>query len=265
VTTRDRIVLLVVLGAAMIAGFWFVALGPTRTEATKLDAKAAAAQQRLQQAQGTLGQGEKAKRGYEADYATVARLGKAVPKDDNMPSLLYELQSAAGDARINFQSLAISGAAQPGAPAPSASGTPAAGASGSSATPSAAGQAAAAALPPGASVGTAGFPTTPLEFTFQGSYADMEHLLGEVQRFVSIHGKDIHVRGRLLTIDGLALTPQTSRQVKASISATAYLMPSGDTSSAGATAQGPVAPNSGDQPASSSAPKVATPSATVAG
>lgn len=289
-TGRDRIFLLVVLGAAIIAGFWFGALAPKRNEATQLDAKVAAAEQRLQQATSALGQAEKAKQEYEADYATVARLGKAVPKDDNMPSLLYELQYAARGSRVDFRSVQIAGAAQAAAPTPAA--TPAAksgsgsssdsgsasgsgsssGSGGSSGTgtssgstaPAAATQAATASLPPGASVGTAGFPTIPFQFTFRGSFFDMEHLLDAVQRFVSVDGKDVRVSGRLLTIDGIALQPQTFPKVKASVSATAYLLPSDEGATAGATAQGPASASPGAQPASSG-PKVAAPSATVAG
>ena len=261
-TTRDRIVLLVVLGTAMIAGFWFVVLSPKREEATKLDAKVAVVQQRLQTAQNTLGQAEKARRGYEADYAAVARLGKAVPKDDNMPSLLYQLQDAARGARIDFRSAQISGASQTAAPAASSGGSTAP--SGSTTAPAT--QAAAAALPPGASVGSAGFPTMPFQFTFRGSFFDMEHLLNEVQDFISVDGKDVRVRGRLLTIDAIALSPQIFPEVKASITATAYLLPADDATAAGATPQSPAASSSGDQSATSpSAPKVATPSATATG
>jgi hypothetical protein len=260
VTARDRIVLMVVVGAALIAGFWFVVLAPKRDESTKLDAKVAVAQQRLQQAQTVLVRAEKAKRGYESDYATVARLGKAVPKDDNMPSLLYELQSAARGARVDFRTLEISGATQGGAPpAPTA---PAAPSASGAATPQAS-QSAAAALPPGASVGSAGLPTIPFQFTFRGSYSDMEHLLHEVQRFVSVHGKELRVHGRLLTIDGLALVPQTFPRVKATITATAYLLPPDGGGSAGSSTQAAGASGSADQPGSSSPPKVTTPTATA--
>jgi hypothetical protein len=268
-TTRDRIVLLVVLGAAILAGFWFMVLAPKREEATKLDAKVAAAQQRLQQAQSVLSQAQSAKRAYESDYATVARLGKAVPKDDNMPSLLYQLQYAARGARVDFRSVQVSGAAPsaPAAPATQASNAAAksgsdgsSGASGSSpsstTTPAPATQAVAASLPPGATVGSAGFPTMPFQFTFRGSFFDMEHLLDSVQRFVSVDGKDVRVSGRLLTIDGIALQPQTFPEVKASITATAYLLPADDDATGGAGAQGPAA-------SSGTATSSSTPSATA--
>jgi hypothetical protein len=269
VTGRDRIVLLVFLSVGLMAGFWFVVLGPKRDEATKLDAKVAVAQQRLQLAQNALGQAEKAKRGYQADYATVALLGKAVPKDDNMPSLLYQLQYAAHGARVDFRSVQISGAqSAPPAPAAAANAASTSGSgsskSGSSGAASAAPatQAAAVSLPPGASVGSAGFPTIPFQFTFQGSFSDMERLLDSVKHFVTVDGKDVRVSGRLLTIDGIALQPQIFPEVKASITATAYLLPASEDATAGGTSQGPAASGTADPSASSSAPKGATPSTT---
>ena len=55
-------------------------------------------------------------------------------------------------------------------------------------------------------------------------------------------------------------------EVKASITATAYLLPADDATVAGATPQSPAASSSGDQSATSpSAPKVTTPSATAMG
>ncbi|MEN3284609.1 MAG: hypothetical protein V7607_5749 [Solirubrobacteraceae bacterium] len=271
-TGRDRIMLFAFLGAGLIAGFWFVVLGPKRDEATKLDAKVAVAQQRLQKAQTVLGQAEKAKSAYQADYATVAQLGKAVPKDDNMPSLLYQLQYAAHGARVDFRSVQISGASQAAAPAPapaaaanaastSGSGSSASSSSGT-ASPAPATQAAAASLPPGASVGSAGFPTIPFQFTFRGSFSDMERLLDSVQRFVTVDGKDVRVSGRLLTIDGIALQPQIFPEVKASITATAYLLPASEDATSGATSQGPAASGTAGPSASSSTAKGTTPSTT---
>jgi hypothetical protein len=278
VTTRDRIVVIVLLAASAIAGFWFLALAPKRAEGKKLDAQVATAHQRLQKAQASLGQAEKAKREYDADYATVARLGKAVPSDDQVPSLIYELQTAAGASHIDFRTLRMTGASQPtpttsaaaASAANNSSSSSASAGSGSSSTPSGGTAApatatAAASLPPGASVGTAGFPTMPFQFTFQGSFFDMEHLLNEVQRFIAVNGQDVRVRGRLLSIDGFALQPQAFPQVKASITATAYLLPSDEGAAAGATAQGPTAQAPGAQPASTSAPKTTPPASTITG
>jgi hypothetical protein len=244
VTARDRIIIVVLLVAAAMAGVWFVGLAPKRKEATDLSAKLDVARQQLTEVEQSAAQARQAKARYDSDYAQVATLGKAVPKSDAIPSLVYQLQAAAHDARITFSSLKVAGS---GAPAPSAPAQAAAaanatngsGGSGStsgststgstpsstSASPAPATQATTATLPPGAAVGSAGFPTMPFSFVFNGSFFDMERFLREVQRFVRVDGKRVDVRGRLLSIDGFALNagPTGFPSVKANISATAYL------------------------------------------
>jgi type II secretion system (T2SS) protein M len=258
VTARDRIIIVVVLVAAAMAGVWFVGLAPKRKEATDLSAKIDVARQQLTEVEQNAAQARQAKARYDSDYGQVATLGKAVPKSDAVPSLVYQLQAAAHNARITFSSLKVagSGAAAPSAPAQAAaaanatngsggSGSTSGGTSGStstgstpsssSATPAPATQAATATLPPGAAVGSAGFPTMPFSFVFNGTFFDMERFLREVQRFVRVDGKRVDVRGRLLSIDGFALNAGSKGfpSVKANISATAYL--TSPDSSSGAT------------------------------
>jgi Type II secretion system (T2SS), protein M len=250
-TTRDRIMLLAVAGVALLAGFWFMALGPKRSDSKALDAKLATAQQRLQTAQAAATQAEGAKSRYRSEYAAVARLGAAVPGDDNTATLLYQLQSAASGASVDLRTFALSGGATSSAtstPAASTSSSSASGSGSSSSgsssssssssssgtTPAAATQAATATLPPGASVGTAGFPTMPFEFTFQGSFAEMQTLLRSIDGFVRVDGNRIDVRGRLLTVDGISLVPTTFPKVKAKIAATAFLLPADQSSTTAA-------------------------------
>ena len=256
-TARDRTIIVVVLVAAALAGVWFVGLAPKRKEATDLGAKIDVAQQQLTQVEQSAAEARKAKDSYDRDYATVATLGKAVPKNDAVPSLVYQLQAAAHSAKITFNSVKLtnSGAgAAPTTPAQAvanakgangtsgtgttaggsgstatsgaAGSTPTNGASGTTATPAPATQAATASLPPGAVVGSAGFPTMPFSFVFNGSFFDMERFLDEVQRFVRVKGEDVDVRGRLLSIDGFALNagPNGFPSVTANVSATAYVM-----------------------------------------
>jgi Tfp pilus assembly protein PilO len=284
VTARDRIIIVVVLVAAALAGVWFVGLAPKRKEVADLQAQIDSANQQLTAAQQKAAQGKAAKARYDADYAAVATLGKAVPKSDALPSLLYQLQSAAHDARIDFRSLKLSaaGGQGPTASTPAAStaatangstggasssaGSSSAGGSSSSsspsstpattATPAAATQAAAATLPPGASVGSAGFPTMPFSFVFNGTFFDMESFLRDVGRLVRVDGKHIDVRGRLLSIDGFALTagPGGFPKVKANISATAYLLAPDDTGAASTgSGSAPSSSASTSAPASSGA------------
>ncbi|HEY7621316.1 MAG TPA: type 4a pilus biogenesis protein PilO [Solirubrobacteraceae bacterium] len=251
-TARDRLIIVVVLVAAALAGVWFVGLAPKRKEAAELSSQIDAANQKLAEAQQKAATANQAKRRYNKDYAAIAKLGKAVPKSDALPSLIYQLQTAAKDSRIDFRSLQVSAAggqgpaATPSTPANtakavnSANGNSSGGSSSSSSTPSSsapATQAAAATLPPGATVGSAGFPTMPFSFVFNGSFFDMERFFGDVQRFVRVKGDHVDVRGRLLSIDGFSLVagPDGFPSVKSSISATAYLAGADDTPTSAAT------------------------------
>jgi hypothetical protein len=267
VTARDRIVLLVLLGAAILAGVWFTQIAPKRETLKTLDADIATQRQPLDQARATEAQSAAAKRRYDSDYATVARLGKAVPVDDNVPSLVYQLESAAQGANVDFRSLKLnaSGGGSPApAPAPAAGSGSASGSgsgSASAGTPTAT-QAAAATLPPGASVGPAGFPTMPFTFVFDGSFFSMEKFLRNVDGFTRVRGERLSVTGRLLSIDGFSLTasPDGFPKVKATLAATAYLLPADEGLTAGAT---PAAPTPAGGATGTGTPAGATAAATA--
>jgi hypothetical protein len=270
VTSRDRIVVIVVLAAAALGGFWFGVLSPKRAESAKLKTDIAAQQQRLDQAKASMATAEAAKQRYAADYAAVANLGKAVPVDDNVPSLIYQLGTAADGAHIDFQSIKLTSSGAP-QPAPSKAAEAVAGASaapsdgGPTPTPSApATQAAATTLPPGATVGAAGLPTMPFTFVFQGSFFSMEKFLRNVDRFINVKGDTVLASGRLLTIDGLALQAGDKGfpDVKASLTATAYLLPPGEGLTNGATPQAPAAAQPVSAPGGSSSTTAPTATAT---
>jgi Tfp pilus assembly protein PilO len=244
-TTRDRLIIVAVLLMAALGAFWFLALAPKHKDAAALQVQTDAATRKLSDAQQLAAQARKARASYQDDYAEVATLGKAVPQSDALPSLLYQLQSAAHNARVDFRSLNVSGSGAAAAATPPAAtaagatgGATAAPSSTSTTTPAtgstaAATQAAAAALPPGASVGAAGFPTMPFSFVFNGSYFDMERFLHDVQGFVRVNGQRVSVTGRLLSIDAFSLTagPGGFPSVKASMTATAYVLSPNDVAS----------------------------------
>jgi hypothetical protein len=251
-TQRDRILVLVLAVAALVGGFWFAVLAPKREEAKSLGDQVAKQQTRLEDARRSAAEARQAKARYDADYAAVTRLGKAVPVDDDVPSLVYQLERAADGADVDFRAFKsvagpATGAATSGIGAVAQAGAAVksnGGSEGGDAPAVAATQSAAATLPPGATVGSAGFPTMPFSFAFQGSFFDMQHLLGNVQRLVTLRGDRIRVDGRLMTIDGFAIEAGDAGfpQVKASLAATAYLLPAGEGSTGGASAQGPAAP-----------------------
>ncbi len=225
-TTRDKMVLLVVVIAAAIVGVWLLVIAPKRSEASKLGDQLKVAQSQLTSAQSEVQAGLAAKAHFAASYTQMARLGEAVPGDDNVPSMILQLQNAATTDHVDFRTLNISG--------DSSSSTTAA-------TTASTTQAATAALPPGATVGPAGFPIESFTFNFRGNFFHLSSFLGRVQRFVAVNNNHVTVSGRLLAFNAISLGPgpQGFPQISATISATAFLVPATQGVMAGATANGP--------------------------
>ncbi|HEU4703560.1 MAG TPA: type II secretion system protein GspM [Conexibacter sp.] len=239
-TQRDRTLIGVLVAALLVAAAWFLVLAPQRKEASQLSDDVASTRQALTQAQADAAAGLAAKRGYDRAYATVARLGAAVPEDDNVPSLLLQVDRAADATKIDFRELKVgegSGGAAPAPPAP-APVTP-----GAPAT-----QATTATLPPGATVGSAGFPTMPFSFTFTGDFFRMSDFVGRLERFLVVGNRRMLVSGRFMTLDGIALSaaPEGFPRIKANVMATAYLLPAEQGLTGGATAAAPAAAGSSD-------------------
>ena len=95
VTARDRTVIGVVLSLIAVVAVWLLVIQPKRDQASKLGNEIATAQSQLDQARQQVAAGLAAKSEFAKDYTTLARLGEAVPADDNVPSLIIQLQHAA--------------------------------------------------------------------------------------------------------------------------------------------------------------------------
>jgi type II secretory pathway pseudopilin PulG len=269
-TRRDRTVIAIVLVVGAIVGGWLLVIQPKRSEASKLGGQVSAAQAQLDQARAQVAQGQAARSSYARDYTELARLGEAVPPDDNVPSLIYQVQHAASGAGVDFRQLllqpAAGGAAPVPAPTPAASATSAASTSSSTSTtsttsavtpaPAAAvpSASAIAALPPGAAIGPAGFPVEPFSFTFQGSFFHLANFFERLQRFVVATDKRLSVSGRLMTLNAFSFSPgpQGFPQISASVSATTYLVPAAQGLTNGATPSGPSSTPTGQSVSSSS-------------
>ena len=97
----------------------------------------------------------------------------------------------------------------------------------------------------------AGLETVPLELEFTGDFFNLADFFHDVKRFVRVAGTSVVVGGRLITIDGVkyASDPELFPKIKAELTATVYLSPKAEGTSAGATPAGP----SGTTPASTPA------------
>jgi hypothetical protein len=120
-TDRDRKILIALVPLVAIIGYWFLLLAPKRQEASKIRDELTQAEGVRDSAQQKASQLAGAKRSFAADYATVIRLGKAIPADVDMPSLLVQLDQAARGTGIKFSD--VKAGTRSAASTPAAAGT----------------------------------------------------------------------------------------------------------------------------------------------
>jgi Tfp pilus assembly protein PilO len=246
VTKNNTLLIAVAATAAAIAAFWFLALAPKREEAAKLETQIATKLAEVQTAQQTLSGYQKSKDGYSRNYATLVRLGKAVPEDDDVRSLLVQLDAEAGGTGVDFRTIQV----------------------GSSSAADSSTAADAAKVPPGAvSVGTAGFSQMPFTFSFRGTFGNLSQFFARMERFVTLRNEKMNVTGRLLRLESIDLQVDQSGfpNIRAQIGASSYLVPETQGITAGATAQGPATTTPAATPAPAGGPAVPTTPATVTG
>jgi hypothetical protein len=251
VTRRNTILLVAVAAAAMVGAYWMLVLAPKREEAAAIDKQIAAKQAELASAEAEVATYEQARTSYKANYSLVARLGKAVPADDDVRSLMVQINAAADRSGVDFRTINVGGgegapSTGPGATAPSAGPTP-----------------------PGASaVGSAGFSTMPFSFNFNGKFMELGKFFSRLDRFVAVKPNGLDVTGRLLLLNSITVTPDTAKgfpALNAEVKASSYLLPSTETATAGATAAGPAAAGSTPPDGTTPTAPATTTTATISG
>jgi hypothetical protein len=105
-TDRDRKILILLLPVIVAAAYWFLLLAPKREEASTAATTLSEQQDRLETARAAANAAESAEAGFDTSYATVVRLGKAIPASVDMPSLLVQLEAAAAGTGIQFDTIA---------------------------------------------------------------------------------------------------------------------------------------------------------------
>jgi hypothetical protein len=288
---RDSYILIAVALVGVFAAYWFMALSPKRQEASQLDKDIAAAQQQLDQSKQEKVTFAQAQLDFPRMYASLGRMGKAVPPDEDVPSLLVQLNHAAAKANVDFRSVELKldlaeqqatasadaaaaaapagGAAPPAGATGSEGATPPAGATGGEgATPAPpAGATATASTTSGAAPATGGpvatspapvdFQKLPFEYMFEGGFYALEKLIGNINELVERRNQELAIAGRLITIEGFSM-----KRGKITILATTYMLPADQGLFAGATPQGPAttdpaAPQAAAAPGATPAPPTA--------
>lgn len=221
-TRTNKILLAVAATVAAGCAFYVLALAPKREQISKLDADVAAKQGELAQARGTLATYEAARKTYKTNYALLARLGKAVPADDDVRSLLVQLQATAGKSGVDFEKIEL-GTGLAGA---TAAATPAAG------TGDAAGGAKAPTGELAAAPGTVPFAggalsAMPFSFSFAGSYLNLSAFFAKLEHFVTLNNDQIDATGRLLRLESVSIAPAATGfpHMEAQIGAATYIVP----------------------------------------
>jgi hypothetical protein len=246
--TPNKILIAVVATAAALAAFWYFALAPQREQAAKLKADISAKQGEVATAKSSLAGYEQSRANYKSNYATLVRLGKAVPEDDEVRSLMVQLDDASRGTGVDFRTIQVGGS---GGAAPSTSSSTGTGTSAQS-------------PPPGAvAVGNAGFSAMPFTFSFNGNFFNLTRFFTRLEHFVTERNQQLNVTGRLLRLENIDLQVGQGGfpQIKAQIGASSYIVPPTQSVTAGATPQAPAAAT----PAPSSGPSAPTTPATATG
>jgi trimeric autotransporter adhesin len=228
-TGRDRIVVIAIAVVVLLGALWLLAVSPERKKAAALNAQVSAASASLATAEGQVANARSAQTQYSAAYASIVKLGKAVPPSQEVPSLVYQLAQASNEKNVEFASITANGA---GGASTSAS---------------------AAAAPAAASASSAltSFTQMPFTFVFNGSFSDLYKLFQQLDSStVSNAAGHLSVSGRLLTIQSIKLSPSTiptekssakgaGEQLSGNVTATAYVLPASQGLTAGATTSAP--------------------------
>jgi hypothetical protein len=153
-TERDRKVLIGVIVAVVLGGFWMLVLGPKRAAVSEAQVGKQEAQAALDTATAAEAAAKNVKIAKPVEYSKLLRLGKAIPVDDDFASLLVQVSDLSDDADVSFIDLAAAqganGGGATGSVGASTCDAGATGATGAAATP------ATGATPPAGASGASG-------------------------------------------------------------------------------------------------------------
>jgi len=247
--STDRAIVIGVAVVGLAVALWFGVVKPKRDEVSKLDAEIATLSEDVAAAEALVAEAEQAKEVYDTNYHRLVVLGKAVPGEADSASLLVETDGLAARAGIDFRTLKLASASSGETEAPAAQTTadpPAEGQIAPEATeaaaPAPATEASAAGLPIGATVGPGGLPVMPYDLNFRGDFFNIADFLAGLDNLVKVESGGPGVDGRLITVDGFALTADPDKgfpHLNADLKVTTYVAPADQGLTAGATATAP--------------------------
>ena len=235
-SSTNAVIVAVVAVAVLVGAFWMLALSPKKDEAKKLGTQVENLEAELSQHRAEADEAAEAREGFSGDYQQLVSLGKAVPGDDDTPSLLVQVNRIARSSHVKFGSLLLT--AEKGAGAEAAPSAPTTEEESAPVSPT---EAAASLMPLGASIGTAGLGVMPYQLTFEGDYFHMADFIHGLDSMVKTTDSNVAVDGRLITIDGFTFkaAEEGFPMLEATVSVTTYVTPPEQGVTAGATPSGP--------------------------
>ena len=197
---KNRAIAVAVAFAVLAFVFWTQLLSPKRDEAKQLGVEVERLEASLAAHEAEIAVAEEAKRSFAGDYQRLVVVGKAVPGDDDVASLLVQVNRLSDKAGGTFRDMQLSsegGGEEAAAPPPAPGAEPA--------SPT---EVAAALLPLGASVGPAGLAVMPYTVTFDGNFFEIADFIKGIDSLVEHdarrgrrqrpagHGQRLLARGR---------------------------------------------------------------------
>jgi Tfp pilus assembly protein PilO len=221
-SSTNALIVAMLLAAALAAGFWMLVLSPKREQVAELEDKVSAVRASLAQHRVEVAEGEQARREFPHQYRRLIVLGKAVPGDDDVASLLVQFNRIGEGSGTRFSEIELQGEGGEEAKAPA--GTPS--------EPVPPTEAEASLMPLGAEIGPAGLAVMPYSLQFEGDFFEIADFLAGLDGMVETEeGGQVVVDGRLVTIDGFTLEADEEigfPALEAGISVTTFLTPPAD-------------------------------------
>jgi hypothetical protein len=223
-----RVIVAMLAIAALAIGFWVLLLSPKREEADKLATQIDTVESSLAQHQSEVAEGERAREGFPVAYQRLVVLGKAVPANDDVASLLVQINRLSTRAGSSFRDLTLA-----------SSGGEAEATAATAASPT---EAEASLLPLGAEIGPAGLGVMAYEVKLKGDFFEIADFLKGLDALVETGEADVVVDGRLFTINGFTLEGDKELgfpALEGTLSVTSYLTPPDQGITGGATPSAP--------------------------
>lgn len=232
-STKTALAVVAVIGLA--AAFWLALFAPQREKADELAEQTSSLRAEVVSEQQRAATSVLAKQNFQRNYQQLILLGKAVPAEAATPSLLVQLAGVSASADTSFRSITQGGEGGGG------------GEEAASETSAVTAEAGLAQLPLGAGVGPAGLSSMPYALEFDGGFFDIADFIRGLDSLVKTKDGQVDAKGRLVTIDGFNLTPESTESsnsgptdnLEATFQVTTYVTPPGQGLTAGATPSGP--------------------------